>query len=1145
MRLFKSIYGHDEDIALNYIEMKLRKRFGDVAEVSKTLRGKLASFPRIQDHDSLQSTAYKLRELSDLCMLVEAHQSEVSDLNCLNYQTGLEAIRQKIPDFLNRKWRSIKKGHTDFYGSHPTFRVFCEFLESEAELLCSDVPFQLQDSIKKIKNIRTVSTNLQTKVDSKDEEARKNADVTPTCPIHRSQTHSLNNCFSFRKFDVQTKRLFLISHKLCFKCYKLHLAKNCKVNVQCDKCKSTFHNTDMHVDKSSLKFKNQSNKHNFEIKQEFKPIENESPVQEDSKSFKSISNFGRSCGKTLLVDVYDPKNVNNVARVYCIIDEQSNQSFISPNLLNHFHVTGPIHNYKLSTLSSCKSNVVGRIASNFLVKGVSEETTFNLPNLFENDCIPDTKDEVATPKEVANIPHLKHLSQNFLKLDGKAEVALLLGRDAGNIMATYMEDTVAPFAHHTPLGWAVVGSLCPSKNSNSFHSKTFRTKLDHEHFKAKLIFPDIRTHVFAKYSDDEETSASIEDKKFANLIENNVTVSPEGNLQMPLPLKDFNKVMPDNSEAVYRRQVNTLKRLSNNPNKLSESLKFMDNLIQCKHVEQVPQSEAVKSVGQTWYLPIFPVEHPKKHKIRLVYDSAAIFHGACLNENLMQGPDHNNLLFGVLQRFREHRVAVVSDIQSMYHCFLVNPEHRDYLRFYWYEGNDANKAVVSYRARVHIFGNKSSPSVAIYGLRRAVDEFKDSQEPIEQAAYNFVSRSFYVDDGLYSADTPEDALKVLSAAKTVLSKFNIKLHKILSNSKEVVNSFPNSDRADEMKGDEFDFLSASLNKTLGVAWNYVTDQFSIKVEIPDRPFTKRGVVSVLNSIYDPVGICGPCLIDGKLLLRKITSDQTTYDWDDPLPHEYLKEWEKWKFSLNNLSLIKLDRCFKSVTLDSFDSVTLHVFADSSKDCIGFVMYLRFYNKENSHTHVSFATGDSKIAPKNATSIPRLELCAAVLAVEAAARLKKQLTLEVDCTFFYVDSAVVLGYINNEVKRFTKYVSRRVEIIRSFSSPSQWSYISTDINPADIATRPTTPEKLLRTSWLTGPELLAKCSDTTREFVRKSAVLDEPLPELLNDKPSSLQTKVVQGIFDNLLLRVSSWHKIKNVAQIVLSATKFFCRQKIK
>jgi len=80
----------------------------------------------------------------------------------------------------------------------------------------------------------------------------------------------------------------------------------------------------------------------------------------------------------------------------------------------------------------------------------------------------------------------------------------------------------------------------------------------------------------------------------------------------------------------------------------------------------------------------------------------------------------NNLL-GVLLRFCREEFAIMADVQQMFYSFYVQENHRDYLRFLWYEDNKPEKQMVEYRMCVHVFGNSPSPAVATYGLRKTIE----------------------------------------------------------------------------------------------------------------------------------------------------------------------------------------------------------------------------------------------------------------------------------------------------------------------------------------------------------------------------------------------------------------------------------------
>jgi ribonuclease HI len=122
----------------------------------------------------------------------------------------------------------------------------------------------------------------------------------------------------------------------------------------------------------------------------------------------------------------------------------------------------------------------------------------------------------------------------------------------------------------------------------------------------------------------------------------------------------------------------------------------------------------------------------------------------------------------------------------------------------------------------------------------------------------------------------------------------------------------------------------------------------------------------------------------------------------------------------------------------------------------------------------FVLGKAQLAPLREHSIPRLELCATVLAVEVAQFALEQLDLKIDNVKFYTDSKVVLGYISNETRRFIVYVGNRVERIRKYSTPKQWNYFPTDCNPADSATRTLQAHEMHSSKWLLGPTRSLYC-----------------------------------------------------------------------
>ncbi|XP_062600610.1 uncharacterized protein LOC134262253 [Saccostrea cucullata] len=203
---------------------------------------------------------------------------------------------------------------------------------------------------------------------------------------------------------------------------------------------------------------------------------------------------------------------------------------------------------------------------------------------------------------------------------------------------------------------------------------------------------------------------------------------------------------------------------------------------------------------------------------------------------------------------------------------------------------------------------------------------------------------------------------------------------------------------------------------------------------------------------------------------------TNTDWDEPLPAFLHDEWSAWVDSLSQLENFCVPRSYNSSFVDSTRREVL-VFCDASKDIIAAVEYLKL--QDNDMCSTNFLLGKAKVAPVHGHTIPRLELCVAVLATEVAEFVRDQLSILLQDFRFFSDSHIVLGYISNESHRFYVYVGNRVARIHLFSHPSQWRFVQSKLNPADVATRPVNPSTLQDSSWIREPH--SSLSTPTEDF----------------------------------------------------------------
>ncbi|XP_070206312.1 uncharacterized protein [Littorina saxatilis] len=185
-------------------------------------------------------------------------------------------------------------------------------------------------------------------------------------------------------------------------------------------------------------------------------------------------------------------------------------------------------------------------------------------------------------------------------------------------------------------------------------------------------------------------------------------------------------------------------------------------------------------------------------------------------------------------------------------------------------------------------------------------------------------------------------------------------------------------------------------------------------------------------------------------------------------------------------------------------------------------------------------GKAKVAPKSGNTIPRLELCSAVLATDLWQLISEQLDVVPKSVTFYTDSKVILGYINNEKRRFYTYVSNRVERIRRVTDPQQWKYIPTDSNPADVATRYTTEDLGQKESvWLHGSGDLFGSSLSTE-------ISDTKFPLVAPDADSEVRACVcktevadVPSSLTSRFEKFSSWETLVNSLSILRHTCRSF------
>ena len=331
------------------------------------------------------------------------------------------------------------------------------------------------------------------------------------------------------------------------------------------------------------------------------------------------------------------------------------------------------------------------------------------------------------------------------------------------------------------------------------------------------------------------------------------------------------------------------------------------------------------------------------------------------------------------------------------------------------------------------------------------------------------------------------------------------------------------DRTPHLKSLGFTENNLSIERTLGTQWCIESDSFQFRITLQDKPFTRRGILSTVSSIFDPFGFVAPLLLVGKRILQDLCHEKA--DWDDPVPEDVKLRWEKWRNELLHLNELKVERCLTPAGFEKTKSMELHHFSDASTTGYGQSSYLRMVN-ENDEVHCAFVIGKARVSPLRPITIPRLELTAALVSVKVSCMLQEELDYDYITHVFWTDSKIVLGYIGNDARRFHVFVANRVQQIRENTSPDQWKYIESENNRADDASRGLSAEQLSESCrWLKGPEFLWQPELPSTIVERWIPTPSDPEVK----KAKSFTTQATTTKLPSLVSRLeyfSCWHRAK-------------------
>jgi len=1061
----------------------LATRFGDDHLIFDRIVKSIRSSKPVRTGDDLLS-------LSDELTNCIAIMNKMGKLAEVDNQIFIVDVANRLPNYIRNRWKRHALEFKEENRSYPGLGEFQKFVKREA-INANDPVYGGMGSSGKMSNAKSSNSTFLTHVETTRTSKRPQWSRQYPCKAC-GEAHRLFDCSTFREMKPHERLKFVKDCKLCENCLMSnHLVSECRKQTVCSVPGCTQKHTKfIHVDQGK----------ETESARKIEARENDANVTNSSVKYANVKAHVSS---DMRINVHVPVvsvRANDQVETVALLDCASTNSFCTKRLASELGLKGKMVNYNLSTLSKSEENRKTQLVD-LTLTSLDRSQVLKLSCVYLVDDIPANVPNV----NLSEYPHLSDLPLNPVK----SNVEILIGQDHSEALVPLESrkgEPGDPFAVRTLFGWSLNGPAAIS-------GPVSRNVLCH--FISASSSAEIENEINKLWSlenegiGESEVSMSNNDKRVLKLWESTVGRS-NGKYVLPIPFKEGVSVPNNMVVAIHR-----LKSLRISLAKKGLTARYndeIDKLLVNGHAEKVPSSEMQDHVHDTWYLPHHAVISDKKPgKLRVVFDCSSKFLGESLNDKCLQGPDVNNKLLHVLLRFRLYPFAIMGDIEKMYYQVRVSESDRNYLRFLWID--DAGD-VIHYRMTSHVFGGVWSGSAATYALRRTVKDFHNGRSDVSDAVHD----SFYVDDCLISFASRETAVSVIGGLKSLLLKGGFNLTKFVTNDAQLLLQIPEKDRASEIKP----FLPESDSKALGIRWNPASDVLYFGVAINEENVTRRAMLRIISSVFDPLGIISPVLILARILFQDAT--RLKYEWDQVISSELKVRWLNCVSSLKCLDRVRLGRCIVPCGFeDAF--LELHHFSDASERAYGICSYLRCVNKDG-RIHVAFVCGKGKVAPIKAVSIPRLELQAAVLAVRVDLLLKKELRLDLARSTFWVDSQIVLQYISNDSRRFQVFVGNRVGEIRRQTVPDQWKHVNGSVNPADIVSRGATPQELMLSNWLAGPCLLHTFKGEWEE--------QSPVCPLTDHDPEVRKQKIVSHVIDAvdsnpidlLIQHYSSWYKLK-------------------
>lgn len=964
----------------------------------------------------------------------------------------------------------------------PTLAELTKFLENRCQTL------EAIDN-NKIKNNPPPSYSLKPQTKNRTNNSTFATSITK-CRLCNGN-HQIFQCQEFINLSIHNRLQKVRTLGLCINCLsKNHLIKDC-MSSKCKHC-DRKHNTLLHLSSQQNPTPN---------KDKGVSISSSSSPQ---ATLSSQTHKHQILLSTAIVDIEDIYGVKHECRV--LLDSASQSNFITEKMVQKIKLAKNKSYTSITGIGENQSKVSHSVNCTIHSRHNAYKVSLNclvLPTITQD--LPSVQFNASK----WNIP--KTLSLADVNFNTPGTIDMLIGAElffrllcVGQIKP----HKYGPIFQKTSLGWIATGKV-GNDNSKQDESLCHLSTDDSLHFQFQKFWEIEECESGAKEANTEHLLCE------AHFIQT-TTRDSSGQYTVDLPIKENISQLGNSQKMAETRFLQLEKKLIQNPSLHKAYSDFMDEYENLGHMEVV-DNEVDDTSKVSYYIPHLAVirEASSTTKVRVVFDaSAKSSTGLSLNDTLMAGPTIQQDIFSILCRFRCHKYVLTADIEKMYRQIKVNSHQTNLQRILW--RRNTTEPIKINRLKTVTYGTTPAPFLAVRTLHQlAMDE---------QQAWPIASKvtltDFYVDDLMTGAETLVDVKIIQTQVTELLKSGGFNIRKWNSNASEVLKNIPVEARAQTQEHTEEQSV-----KVLGMSWTAESDSFQyyVKKNNTFSKITKRAILSEIASLFDPLGLLGPIILKAKILIQDLW--QLNLKWDESIPAALHSSWQDYRRQLSFLTDLQVKR---HAMVGQPDKIELHGFCDASERAYGACIFIRT-TRGDEEISVNLLCSKSRVAPLKKTTIPRLELCGALLLAKLVSKIMS-IFIQLDSCTLWCDSTIVLAWINASPTNWKTFVANRVSEIQelTMNNNCSWKHVRTSNNPADLVSRGLNPVQILNCNlWWHGPVWLGDSPDSW-PTLETNRVVD--LPEQRKTK-ISLATIVSQPLID--ISRYSSFLKLQRVTATCL------------